>query len=158
VLFSQLPYWIASRTAITLYRLLPPLRPAHGAICVIQAGQEFLFIDRNDGLGFCFPGGAGRADEAVEETMKREVLEETGLSVASCTRLYEFHTNIYYPHSTTVFEAKASGTLKASWEGTPLWLPLSVAALRSFRPHLPVFRRLQLKSEENQAGRGIKTC
>ncbi|NOU93287.1 NUDIX domain-containing protein [Paenibacillus sp. LMG 31456] len=51
-----------------------------GAVIRDKQGR-ILFQKRSDYGNWGLPGGAMEAGESVEETMKREVLEETGLTV-----------------------------------------------------------------------------
>lgn len=55
--------------------------------------------------------------------MRREVLEETGLEIRQSRWLFEYRTAADVPCALAVFEAEARGTLRESWEGSPVWLP-----------------------------------
>jgi len=143
-MLSKLSFWLVSRPLIVLYRFCPLIRPARGSICILQAGDLFLMIDRNDGLGLCFPGGSARHDESDEDAMKREVFEETGLRVTRAWQLYRYQCDVFYPHTTTVFKGETAGELTKSWEGTPVWLRLADMKGRIFPPHQRVLLRLML--------------
>jgi mutator protein MutT len=52
---------------------------------IIQDNQGRILLQRRSDYGnWGLPGGAMETGESVEETMKREVLEETGLTVSEC--------------------------------------------------------------------------
>ncbi len=85
----------------------------------------FLVIDRSDGRGLSFPGGLAMPWETAEEAMRREVSEETGLQVKHSTQLFEYSSSADIPVMLTVFAVEADGDPKDSWEGSPVWLPLT---------------------------------
>lgn len=64
---------------ITFGMFSPPYTAALGVI--IEKGK-ILLIERSDGIGLGLPGGFMTIDETVESAIKREVFEETGLSVS----------------------------------------------------------------------------
>jgi 8-oxo-dGTP pyrophosphatase MutT (NUDIX family) len=116
---------VLSQTGLAIYSRAPIFGSLRAAIAVIRKGPLVLIIDRSDGRGFSFPGGLAWPWETAEQTMRREVLEETGLHVEKWTLLFEHRTSADVPCVLTVFEAEASGELTDSWEGSPRWLPMS---------------------------------
>ena len=59
-----------------------PNRPIGvGVLALIERGGELLLERRSDCGRWGFPGGAIEANESLEEGLRREVLEETGLVV-----------------------------------------------------------------------------
>lgn len=95
-------------------------------------------IERSDGRGLSFPGGIAMPWEGTEQAMKREFSEETGLLVTSSRLKDNYFSNQEIPVNLAVFEVEAEGQLRASWEGTPCWLPLSALRQRL----LPSQRRI----------------
>ena len=110
-------FWLISRTAIFLYRRFPIFGPIPGSVAIIRRDERFLVINRNDGLGLGLPGGVARPFEAAETALRREVHEETGLSVVSAQLKLVFETSLLYPTRTSVFEASVEGESRDSWEG-----------------------------------------
>ena len=86
-----------------------------------------LVIRRNDGRGLSFPGGLAHPWENDERTLVREVQEETGLRVLSCTFAFRYDSSEEIPVRIAVFHTQAEGELRASWEGTPDWVELAEA-------------------------------
>lgn len=111
-------FWLYSRTANGLYSRFPIFGEIRGAVAVIRRDGGFVVIDRNDGFGLGFPGGIAKFRENPEATVRREVHEETGLTVLSANHLFRFHAAEPYPNVTDVFEATAEGEFRNSWEGT----------------------------------------
>lgn len=74
-------FWIVARTCLALYRRFPLFGTLRASIAIIQRNQQLLVIQRNDGRGLSLPGGIASWKEAEEETLRREVQEETGLRV-----------------------------------------------------------------------------
>lgn len=52
-----------------------------GVLALIERGRTLLLEKRSDCGRWGFPGGAIEVDESLEEGLRREVLEETGLVV-----------------------------------------------------------------------------
>jgi len=133
-------FYLASRLFSYVYRRFPLFGRLQGAIAIIRNADRVLVICRNDGLGWCFPGGRSRSGEPAEATVKREVWEETGLAVSTCRFLFVFDEPIARTH---VFEVQAAGELKGSWEGEPKWATLSELARKIYPRHCPVLTYLQ---------------
>ena len=118
-------FWILSRTALAVYSRLPIFGPLSAAVGVIRNGDDFLLIERNDGRGVSFPGGLVHPWESAETAVSREILEETGLRVTKSLLKLRYYSCEEIPVNLIVFEVKADGQLRGSWEGTPRWLCLT---------------------------------
>jgi 8-oxo-dGTP pyrophosphatase MutT (NUDIX family) len=104
-------FYLVSRAGLWLYQIFPLFGRLRGSIAIISRSGRYLVIERNDGRGWCFPGGLSRPGEAPEATVKREVLEETGLVITSCCLLFEIDERITH---TYVFIAEVEGEVKDS--------------------------------------------
>ena len=112
-------------------RMPDEVRPGVGAVILDDEGNVLLEKRADNGF-WGLPGGALSPGESIEEAAVREVLEETGLSVA-VTRLVGIYSDpkrysiMVYPggqsvqYVTTVFEcARRSGELRISNESSDL--------------------------------------
>jgi len=126
---SRRLFWIVSRVAFTVYQHLPIFGPLRSALGVIRRGPHYLAIDRADGRGLGLPGGLARRRESDEEAVRREITEETGLSVTSIEFVFRCLVSEPIPASIAVFRVQVEGDLRGSWEGEPQWVTL--AELRS---------------------------
>ncbi len=159
-------FWIVARTCFILYRWFPLFGTLRASIAIIQRNQQFLVIQRNDGRGVSLPGGLAGWKETPEETLRREVLEETGLRVTGQKLLLHYHSTADVPCDVSVFEVQvelrselqsevqgegqATGELKSSWEGSPHWMTLAEIEpriLESQRPVRELFRQLSAASQ-----------
>jgi|HubBroStandDraft_1064217.scaffolds.fasta_scaffold02339_2 8-oxo-dGTP pyrophosphatase MutT (NUDIX family) len=141
-------FWIVARTCFTLYRWFPLFGTLRASIGVIRRGQTFLVIQRNDGRGLSLPGGISSRKEAEEQTLRREVLEETGLNVTGQELRMRYRSRADVPCTISVFEAEASGDLKESWEGSPRWMTASELEPRLMKSQRPVLELLHKISVE----------
>jgi len=128
--------------------------PRSVLVVIHTAALEVLLIERADHAGFwqSVTGSVDREDERLDETARREVLEETGID-AFQHRLADWqHTNEYeiYPqwrwryapgvtrNTEHVFGLELSGRVEvtlAPREHTAfVWLPWREAAARCFSP------------------------
>ena len=138
-------FWIVARTCLAFYRWVPLFGSLRASLAIIHRDQRFLVIQRNDGRGFSLPGGIARWKEAEEDTLHREVLEETGLRVTGQELRMRYHSTADAPCETCVFQVRATGELKNSWEGSPRWMTvaeLEPRILKSQRPVLELLRKL----------------
>ena len=101
------------------------LGPLRGSAAVIRRDHRFLVVERSDGLGLAFPWGLAHFWESDEQTLARELLEETGLRLTSHALLLRYTTAVPYPSRVSVFLVEADGNLRPSWEGIPCWVELS---------------------------------
>ncbi|WGU92692.1 NUDIX hydrolase [Paenibacillus dendritiformis] len=58
-----------------------PLLLCGASIILYNASQQVLMLQRSDNGCWCFPGGAIELGETTEDAVRRELLEETGLTV-----------------------------------------------------------------------------
>jgi 8-oxo-dGTP diphosphatase len=111
-------------------------------VAILKQGELYLLIERNDGRGYSFPGGLAMPWETAEQTMRREVLEETGLEISVAGLLFEYRTSREVPCDLSVFEAEASGSLSGSWEGSPHWLSLNEVKNRMLPSQREIINRI----------------
>jgi 8-oxo-dGTP pyrophosphatase MutT (NUDIX family) len=119
--FKRRVFWMVARTCFTLYHWFPLFGTLRASIGIIQREGKILIIHRNDGRGLSLPGGISKWQESEEETLAREILEETGLSVTGKELKLHYFSDSDVPCNIAVFEVEASGELKNSWEGSPQW-------------------------------------
>jgi len=144
-----------ARTSFALYRWFPLFGTLRASIAIIQRGQQFLVIQRNDGRGLSLPGGIASWKEAEEETLRREVLEETGLTLTGQELRMQYHSTADVPCDISAFEVQAAGDLKNSWEGSPRWMTMAEIEpriLASQRPVLELLRKICAASRQDSPG------
>src|SRR5580658_7308352 len=130
-------FWVVSRLAFGIYQRFPVFGTLRSSLGIIHRGGNYLAIDRSDGRGLGLPGGLARRRETDEETLKREIAEETGLSVTSLEFVFRLSISEPIPSSIAVFRAAVEGELRDSWEGVPRWVTLS-----ELRSRITVSQRL----------------
>lgn len=136
---------MVARTCITLYGWFPVFGSLRAGLALIHRDGRFLMIDRNDGRGVCLPGGISTRGEEEAATVRREVLEETGLTVTGAELRLRFYSSVDVPCNACVFEVRVSGEIKDSWEGTPRWMTckeLEPRLLESQRPVLELMQKM----------------
>lgn len=130
-------FFIVARLCFALYRAFPVFGPLRASIAVIHREHKILVIQRNDGRGVSLPGGIANRGETEEVTLRREVREETGLSVTSAELQMRYFSGAEVPCNISVYTAEVNGELRESWEGTPRWMavdelePLLIKSQRS---------------------------
>jgi len=73
----------------------------YGVKCVIQNGREILMIRNTYGPGWwTFPGGGIKRNETAEQAVKREVIEEVGISIKDLRKIGEFTSTAEYKKDT----------------------------------------------------------
>lgn len=104
----------------------------HIALGVIKKGDEVLVIRRqeiehglnNETLTWVFPGGKVESDETVEESVAREVLEESGYKVEATSTIDERQHPTFPAHmsylacklvSDEVSEVNDKGIAEVKW-------------------------------------------
>jgi 8-oxo-dGTP pyrophosphatase MutT (NUDIX family) len=137
--FTQRLNGFLTRLAYRAYRRLPLFGRLTGSAAVIHGKDgRFLVVERSDGLGVAFPGGLAWPREAPERTLRREVLEETGLRVVKARFLFAFDDPTGLAASTSVFSATVCGDPRGSWEGDPLWISLEELDTRVLPNQRPI--------------------
>ncbi len=76
------------------------------------------------------------------ETLRREIVEETGLKVEAAEWRLEYFSNDDIPCNTNVYEVVASGEERGSWEGLLEWVTLEELRQRLMVPQRPVLEYL----------------
>ncbi len=139
---------ICSRAVVATYGRFPVFGELRSSIALIRRGDEHLLQRRADDLGWAFPGGMALFWETDEQTLRREVREETGLPVVACRLLFVYHTRLYLPSRVSVYEAEvdASQALRGSWEGEPHWMRLEPAP----QPFFEAQREVLAYAQERQ--------
>ena len=102
--FKRRMFWMVARTCFTLYRWFPLFGTLRASIGIIQRDDKILIIHRNDGRGLSLPGGISKWRETEEETLTREILEETGLSVIGKELKLKYYSEADVPCNIAVFE------------------------------------------------------
>lgn len=138
---QQRLFGIISRTCIAVYGRVPIFGALRGSAAVIRRGNRFLVIERSDGLGLAFPGGLAHFWESAEHALARELREETGLRLTSCSLLLRYAISVPYPSRVSVFLAEAEGEPRASWEGIPCWVDFSQLQQRLMLNQRPILEQ-----------------
>jgi 8-oxo-dGTP pyrophosphatase MutT (NUDIX family) len=133
-------FFVVARVCFGLYRTFPIFGPLRASVALIHRENKFLAIERNDGRGMSLPGGIAGRREAPESTMRREVLEETGLTVTLAHFEMTYFSAADVPSNISVFRAEATGELQESWEGTPHWMTVEELELRLIKSQRPVLK------------------
>jgi 8-oxo-dGTP pyrophosphatase MutT (NUDIX family) len=135
-------FWLVSRVALGCYRRVPVFGRLRASIGIIREGDRVLVIRRNDGRGLCFPGGLAYAWETVEQTLVREIQEETGMRVNSFEFAFRYDSSGEIPVRIAVFYVKSEGEPRGSWEGMPEWADVAEAQAGILRSQKYVLERL----------------
>lgn len=89
----------------------------------IEKDGKMLFLDLSYMNGFCLPGGIIQSGEDAETSLKREVTEETGLTVIKSKYLSSVASSGRGIKTLSlVFLVETTGEIRESKEGTLHWL------------------------------------
>jgi 8-oxo-dGTP pyrophosphatase MutT (NUDIX family) len=149
--FKRQLFRIISRLAFGTYRRFPVFGALRASIGIIRNHDRYLAIDRSDGRGYSFPGGLASPWEDDEAALRREVKEETGLSVVEARPVLRYFSQVVIPCHIAVFEVSAQGDLRGSWEGKPVWATLSDLEARIMASQRPTI--IALIQDPGLAGR-----
>jgi ADP-ribose pyrophosphatase YjhB (NUDIX family) len=152
--FKRRLFWIVARTCFVLYRWFPLFGKLRAALGIVQRDGQFLIIHRNDGRGFCLPGGICGWRESAEDTLRREIQEETGLMVMERELKLSYFSDADVPCNISVFAVQADGELKNSWEGSAHWMTLAEFEPRLLLSQQPVLEILRQMSANADAPQG----
>ena len=132
-----------------------PVIMVTAVVVVLNAVDELLMMRRADGSGWGLIGGFMELGETVEETARREVYEETGLTVGRLEFFGVFSSPelLTFPNGDQVQVVRilyltddVSGTLRLSSEGLELrYFKLSALPDNLFEPNLPILEAIQQK-------------
>lgn len=112
--------WISKLLAYLFQVEFPPVVSCAG---IIKRGEEILFLNLSYLRGLGLPGGIIHAGETAEETLRREIFEETGLAVETANYLFSVSSSIRgIPTLSLIFEVETTGNLRQSKEGSLHWL------------------------------------
>lgn len=97
--------------------------PIPSVAAVIRKGKKVLFLNLSYQNGYGLPGGIVAGGETLNEALKREVMEETGLSIKKAV-FFDSYTSKYKGINTVSFVYKviAGGKETPSKEGNLVWL------------------------------------
>jgi 8-oxo-dGTP pyrophosphatase MutT (NUDIX family) len=146
-------FWIVARTCFALYRTCPLFGTLRASIGIIQRGNKFLVIERNDGRGLSLAGGMSRWREAEDETLRREILEETGLTVTSQELVLKYSSHAELPCVISAYAVETSGDPKDSWEGSVRWVTLDELLSHMIGSQHPVLEVLKKMAASSGVGR-----
>lgn len=125
-----------------VYPRLPVLGELRSSVALIERQGRFLMQWRSDGLGWAFPGGMAWFWESPEQTLTREVFEETGLRVTQARFRFLYHSRHYIPSRISVFAVETSGEPQSSWEGEVSWQTLAQVEAELFAAHRAIAKFL----------------
>jgi 8-oxo-dGTP diphosphatase len=89
---------------------------AADAILELEPGRVLLVSRRNPPHGWALPGGFVEVGESVEEAVRREILEETGLTLDRAVQMHTYSApgrDPRFPTVSVIFAATADGTPQA---------------------------------------------
>ncbi|MCP3031557.1 NUDIX hydrolase [Halobacillus sp. A1] len=111
-----------------------PLVVSVAGCLIIDAQNRILLQHRTDNLQWSHPGGAVEVGESVEDTVKREVFEETGLRVQELEffNIYSGDSQHYiYPNGDEVYFVNVIYICR-KYEGVPIADQVETKSLQFF--------------------------
>lgn len=96
--------------------------PIPSASAIIRNKNKILVIKLTYKSGYGLPGGVLQKNETFEEGVRREVFEETGLTISSLEYFGSYEYNHEYPSVNITYLVKIKGNLRDSKEGKPEWI------------------------------------
>ena len=100
-----------------------PIPPKVSAGCFIERDGKLLVLDLTYRSGYAFPGGLIEPNENIEQGLKREVFEETGLQLSSIQYIGSKEDTQYGISVVALaFSGVVKGNIQESDEGSLHWL------------------------------------
>lgn len=97
--------------------------PIFSVTALINKNDDLLFLNLSYQKGLGLPGGIIKKGETLEEAVRREVLEETGLKVVDCKYFISVFAQYKgIPTASVVFIVNTVGNTKPSEEGSLIWM------------------------------------
>lgn len=135
-----------------------PVIMVTAGVVILNAEGELLMQHRADGSGWGLIGGFMELGESVEEAARREVLEETGLTVGRLELFGVFSASelLTYPNgdraqiiTVAYLTDELHGTLQTDAEGLELrYFNLSALPEPLFAPNKPILEAIQARFEK----------
>lgn len=145
-------FWLIYNTCLVLYRTFPVFGALRSSLAIIRRGDQFLVMLRNDGRGVCFPGGIAGWRENEESAVRREVLEETGMTAVNVNFRMRYRSTADLPCLISVFEVEATGDLQTSWEGTLHWMTIPEIEKQILKSQRPALEEAKKMSPDTGSG------
>ena len=98
---------------------------------VTDEASRILLSVRSDLLGWELPGGTPEPGESLEDALRREVLEETGIEIAIEGRVGAWVRTGFRPHTAVIYRARRKGGELRTSSETPQVRFVEPAALPS---------------------------
>ncbi|MHB8734412.1 MAG: NUDIX domain-containing protein [Terriglobales bacterium] len=136
-------FHLLSRLFVAVYGHFPVFGFLPCSVGVLRRGGSILVLERSDGLGWGFPGGMAWPWESEEQTLRREYLEETGMTITTARFLFRYLDHHHIHSRIAVFEVEAEGEPVGSWEGMPFWVTPAELQPHLFACHAEILQRLE---------------
>ncbi len=105
--------------------------PIFSVTALINKDGKLLFLDLSYLKGLGFPGGIIKSGENIEEALKREVFEETGLIVVKSKYVDSVKSKVNgISKVSAIFIVEVEGEIRNSEEGKLVWLKPQEAMTR----------------------------